>query len=353
MNYILIKPNKGAIAVPKKGKGSPMKTQLQLLSTISLLTLATASYAQTLCVFDPLGTQGDSYFFMKDYAIAAKQWGADITLKPYTDDQKANDAFKDGKCDALTTIGTRARQFNSFTGSIDSIGGVPDDAVAKSIILLMANPKIASEMVNGDAEVVGVSAVGGAYPMTNDKTINNMAKMAGKSFGALSFDKPQLVMAEKMGCNIVPVSITNIANKFNGGQLQIIALPAYAFKALELAKGMGNKGAIANFSVAYITTQTIIHPDKFPNGYGQKSRMWMAGQLNNQMKTVKRVESNIDAKYWLDLPASDKLVYNKLFRQVRLDLIKDGVYNRRMLGILKKVRCQQNPTSFECSMTDE
>jgi len=336
-----------------KKEGNPMKTQLQLLSTITLLTLATASHAQTLCVFDPLGTQGDSYFFMKDYAIAAKQWGADITLKPYTDDQKANDAFKEGKCDALTTIGARARQFNSFTGSIDSVGGVPDDAVAKSIILLMSNPKIASEMVNGDTEVAGISAVGSAYPMTSDRTINNMTKMAGKTFGALSFDKPQTVMAEKMGCNVVPVSITNIANKFNAGQLQIIALPAYAFKALDLAKGMGNKGAIANFTAAYITNQTIIHPDKFPNGYGQKSRTWMAGQLSNQMKSAKKLETSIDPKYWMELPASDKLVYDKLFRQVRLELMKDGTYNKRMLGILKKIRCQQNPSSFECPMHDE
>ncbi len=330
-----------------------MKNQLQLLSTITLLTLATASQAQTLCVFDPLGTQGDSYFFMKDYAIAAKQWGADITLKPYTDDQKANDAFKDGKCDALTTIGTRARQFNSFTGSIDSVGGVPDDAVAKSIILLMSNPKIASEMVNGDTEVAGVSAVGAAYPMTADKTINSMARMAGKSFGALSFDKPQLVMAEKMGCNVVPVSITTIANKFNGGQVQIIALPAYAFKALDLAKGMSNKGAIVNFHAAYITTQVLIHPTSFPDGYGQKSRAWMAGQLTNQMKSVKKMEGSIDPKYWMELPANDKLVYDKLFRQVRLDLAKEGTYNKRMMGILKKVRCQQTPSSFECPMHDE
>ena len=330
-----------------------MKTQIRILVTSTLLALATSSYGQTMCVYDPLGTQGDAYFFMKDYAVAAKQWGADITLKPFTDDGKANDAFKDGKCDGLSTIGTRARQFNSFTGSIDSAGGVPNEAVAKSIILLMANPKIASEMVSGDTEVVGVNAVGAVYPMTVDRSINSMAKMAGKSFGALSFDRPQSLMSDKLGCNTVPVSISTVANKFNTGQIQIVALPAYAFKALDLAKGMGTKGAIAKYNAAYITTQIIVHPTKFPDGYGQKSRTWVAGQLGNQLKTVQRIEGSIDAHYWMDIPANDKLGYDKLFRQVRLDITKEGIYNKRMMSILKKVRCQQDPNSYECPMHDE
>jgi hypothetical protein len=337
----------------KENKGLFMKTQLQILSTATLLALATSPYAQTMCVFDPLGTQGDAYFFMKDYAVAAKQWGADITLKAYTDDQRANDDFKDKKCDSLTTIGTRARQFNSFTGSLDSVGGMPSEAVAKTAIILMANPKLAAEMVNDNNEIVGVSSVGPVYPMTNDRNINNMAKMAGKTFGALSFDKPQMLISEKLDCVTVPVTIATVANKFNSGQVQIIALPAYAFKALDLAKGMGSKGAIVRFNVAYITTQIVIHQDKFPTGFGQKSRTWISGQLSNQLKTVQKVENSIDARYWNELPANDKLGYEKLFRQVRLDITKEGIYNKRMMGILKKIRCQQNPTSFECPMQGE
>jgi hypothetical protein len=314
-----------------------MKTQMQILSTTILLALATSSYAQTMCVFDPLGTQGDSYFFMKDYVVAAKQWGADITLKAYTDDQRANDDFKDKKCDGLTTIGTRARQFNSFTGTLDAVGGMPSEAVAKTAIILMANTKLASEMVNGNTEVVGVSSVGPVYPMTNDRNINNMAKMAGKTFGALSFDKPQMLISDKLDCVTVPVTIAT----------------AYAFKALDLAKGMGNKGAIVRFNVAYITNQILIHPDKFPTGYGQKSRTWISGQLNNQLKSVQKVENSIDARYWIELPANDKLGYEKLFRQVRLEITNDGIYNKRMVSILKKIRCQQNPASFECSLQGE
>jgi hypothetical protein len=330
-----------------------MHIKQQLLCAAALLSVASTSYAQKICVFDPLGTQGDGYAFMKDYALAAKQWGADITLKPYTDDQHANDDFKDGKCDGLSTLGIRARQFNSFTGSIDSLGAVPDETTAKIIITLMANPKLATDMVSGDTEVVGVSAVGGAYPMTDDRNINSMAKMSGKNFGALNFDKAQSIVAEKLGCTVVPISLTSLGNKFNSGQLDIVAVPALAFKAFELNKGMGNKGAIAKYVVAYMTSQILVHPTKFPDGYGAQSRTWIAGQLTRQLKTAQRIDSSIDARYWMELPPSDKLGYDKLFRQTRISLTREGVYNKRMQGILKKTRCIQNPTNYECVLTDE
>ena len=105
-------------------------TKIQRLLLTGLGLWGMHAQAQSLCVYDPMGAQGDSYAFMKDYALAAKQWGAEISLQPYPDDQRASDDFKSGKCDALATTGIRARQFNSFSGSIDSAGAVPDEAIS-------------------------------------------------------------------------------------------------------------------------------------------------------------------------------------------------------------------------------
>lgn len=52
-----------------------------------------------------------------------------------------------------------------------------------------------------------------------------------------------------------------------------------AFKPLELQKGLGTKGAIVNYPILQVTGNIIIRPDKFPAGFGQKSREWVAGQL--------------------------------------------------------------------------
>lgn len=330
-----------------------MQPKLQLLSITTLLAIATSSYAQKICVFDPLGTQGEIYSFMKDYAIVAKQWDADITLKPYADDERASDDFKQGKCDGLYTTGIRTRQFNNFSGSIDSAGGVPDEKTARVVLTLMASPKIAPLMQSQDTEIAGVAPLGFAYPMTNDRTINTMAKMSGKTFGVLEYDTAQRVIVEKVGAVPVVVTLSTIGPMFNSGKVSIIDLPALAFKALDIAKGMGSKGAIARYPLAYLTNQLVIHPAKFPDGYGQKSRTWISTQMERQFKTIQKIESSIDARYWMELPAADKLNYSKLLRQGRISMANDGAYSKRMMGILKKIRCMQDSSSYECSLKDE
>ena len=323
------------------------------LAMASALLCTMGAEAQSLCVFDPMGAQGESFAFMKDYALAAKQWGADITLKPYASDEQASSDFKNGKCEALATTGIRARQFNSFSGSIDAAGAVPDEATAKIIISWMANPRLAANLQSENFEIAGVSLLGPAYPMVNDRSINTIGKLTGKRFGVLDYDKAQQSVVGKIGAVPVIVNLSTIGNKFNTAQLDAVDLPAVAFKALELSKGMGTKGAIVRYPVAYMTTQIVIRPAKFPDYYGQKSRYWVAEQIDRQVDTVRRIESSIDARYWMDLPTLDKLSYDKIIRQARIALENEGAYDKRMGVLLKKIRCVQSPSSYECTLRDE
>jgi len=41
-----------------------------------------------------------------------------------------------------------------------------------------------------------------------------------------------------------------------------------------------------------------------------------------------------------------------LMRQISQRYVKDGIYDAKMITILKRVRCQLNPTATECSQTD-
>ncbi|GAC1369695.1 MAG: putative multidrug efflux protein AdeT1 [Aquirhabdus sp.] len=324
-----------------------------ILAVTATWALATSAQAQTMCVFDLLGTQGDSYGLMKDYSVAAKQWGANITLKAYPDERIASEDFKAGQCDAVALSGLRARQFNSFVGSIDSIGGLPNNATAKMILSLMANPKLAADMQNKGYEVGGVTSLGSAYIMVRDRKINSLAKAAGIRFGILDYDKAQAIMVQKVGAQPVSSDLMSIGGKFNNGQVDAIGMPALAFRPMELFKGLGTKGAVFRFPVLHITYDIIIRSDKFPEGYGQKSRTWVASLINREFENILKTENGIDAKYWEDLTANEKLNYSKLMRVARIDLTKQDIYNKKMMGILKKVRCQQDPTSFECSITGE
>lgn len=324
-----------------------------ILAGLAVAALATSVQAQTVCVFDVLGAQGDTFATMKDYVVAARQWGANITLKPYTDERIAAEDFKAGQCDGVFLTGMRLRQFNSFVGSIDSIGGLTSYSALKVAISLMANPKLAPDMLSNGFEVAGVTPLGAAFIVVRDRNINTLAKAAGKRFGVLDYDKAQAIMVEKVGAQPVSVDLMTVGAKFNNGEVDIIGMPAIGFKPFELYKGIGTQGAIIRFPVVEVTGSIVIRPNKFPEDYGQKSRTWVSAQLGREIEAINKVERSIDARYWLDIPLTDKVGYIRIMREARIALTKQGIYNKKMMSILKKVRCQQDSQSFECSLTDE
>lgn len=332
-----------------------MKTKIAMAMAAATLAVSatTAQARQTVCVFDLLGTSGDVYAMMRDYALAANGWGAKITLKPYTDERVAAEDFKAGQCDAVALTGMRGRQFNSFIGSIDAIGAVPSNAAARAVMQLVARPQLAADMVQSGYEVAGVTPLGSAYLFVNDRNINTLAKAAGKKIAVLDYDKAQARMVQRVGAQPVSADITTFGGMFNNGQVDIVGAPAVAFKPLELHKGLGSRGAIARFPILQVTGNVIIRQNKFPAGFGQKSREWVAGQLPRAMSMIEKTEKDIPARFWMDIPANDQVGYIKLMREARLELTKEGFYNTKMMSLLKRVRCQQNPSSFECALKDE
>jgi len=327
--------------------------KIRILCGIAALSLISSVRAQSLCVFDLSGAGGDIYSAMQDYSLAAKAWGVDINLKPFTDEALAVKEFKKGKCDAVAISGIRAREFNNFTGSIDAVGGLTDSASAKIALTLMANPKLAPEMVKGNYEVVGITTLGTLYLMTRDRSINSMQKMAGKTLGILDYDKADFALIDKIGAIPVGMDLASFGTKFNSGKVDIAPLLPLMFKPFELYKGLGTQGAIIRFPVLQFTGDIIIHQDKFPYGYGQKSRTWFGGKVDQQVNTAKKLEAGIPANYWEDIPELDKLAYTRVLREARLSLTRDGILDKKMMGILKRVRCRQNPTNSECKLTDE
>lgn len=321
--------------------------------TASVAFSSAAQAKQTLCVFDLLGTGGDVYAMMKDYSLASAKWGGDVVLKPYTDERIAAEDFKAGQCDAVSLTGLRGRQFNTFTGSIDSIGAITTYAQMRDVLTLLSSPKMASYMVSGAYEVVGVMPLGAGYLLVNDRAINNLSKVSGKKIAVLDYDKSQAKMVQKIGAQPVASDITNFAGKFNNGQVDIVAAPAVAIKPLELYKGLGTKGAIVRFPIVQITGNIIINPKKFPAGFGQKSREYVATQVDKAFKSIEKIEKDVPAKYWMDVAEADKPGYIKLMRESRISLAADGIYDKKMLSLLKRVRCKHDAASFECALKDE
>ncbi len=328
-------------------------TKALVLGAGILMAAEAAQAKQVFCVFDLVGKNGDVYTLMKDYQLAAKNWGADIELRVGQNEAVIAEDFKAGKCDGISVTGMRGRQFNKFTGSLDAIGAIPDLKLAVKVMQGLASPTFAKYMTNSKYEVAGVIPVGDAFLMVNDRSINTVAKAAGKKIAVLDYDEAQKIMVQQIGAQAVSADVTNFGSKFNNRQVDIIGAPAAVFKPLELHKGLGTKGAIVNYPILQVTGNLIIRPDKFPAGYGQKSREWVKTQLPRAFGILGKMKADIPQKYWMNIPAADKPGYQKLMRESRIDLTRRGIYDKRMMKLLWQFRCKENRSNFECSLQDE
>lgn len=311
------------------------------------------------CIFDIMGTSGDAFSYAKDLALEAKKWNINAEMRAYTDERVAAEDFKAGQCDGVAISTMRAKQFNFFIGSIDSPGSLPTWRHVRELISLLANPKMAPLTISGPYQVAAVIPLGGAYVMVNDRQIDSIEKAAGKKVAVLDFDKAQAKIVQGLGAQPVASDITNFAGKFNNGQVDIIAAPAVAFKPLELYKGLGTKGAIFRFPLVQITATVLIRRDKFIKEVPdfdervQKMREFAFTKLDVVERMVNASEADIPKKYWMDLTKADQDKYTRLMREVRINMTKEGMYDKKMMSLMKKVRCKVEPTNEECSQNLE
>lgn len=328
--------------------------------------LASTAYGanQRVCVYDMLGTGGDLYNVARDYAITMQKYGASIELKGYTDERVATEDFRTGQCDGLIATGLRTRQFNQITGTIDALGAttivrngkidVPASyEVVRRLIQTFASPRAQSLMVNDNYEVGGILPLGAAYPFVNDRHITNVEGLAGKRIAAFDYDKAQAVMIQRIGAQPVSADITTFAPKFNNGMVDMVGAPAMAYKPLELYKGIGKKGGITRFPLLILTYQVILNRTKFPPGFGEHSRNYWLAHFDGALALIANAENSIPKSVWMELAGDNAVKYTLMLRQARVDIAEQGLYDKRALRIIKKVRCSINPSDSECSTQAE
>ena len=313
---------------------------------------AAVSETKKVCVFDLLGANGPIFSQMKDYKIAALDWGVKLILKPYTSERVAADDFKTGLCDAASFTGIQSRQFNHFSGSLDAMGALPSYAHLKTVITTISAEKAASLMINDPYEVAGIMPLGAAYLFVNDRALVASGNLAGVRVAIMDSDPAQSEMINFVGSSSVGTSIATMYSNFNNGSVDVAYGPAVVFEAMELYKGMKSSGGVIQFPLAQLTLQIVIRMSEFPQGYGQKSRDYTLSQFEKAVRLARYSENRIAPKRWISISESDQKRYHEMYRQARLSLREKGVYNPQMLTVMRKVRCKKNPDLAECTADD-
>ena len=339
-------------------------SKMGMVALVASAVAAPAQAGQKVCVYDLLGTSGDLFNMAKDYAVAMQKHGAAIELKGYTDERVASEDYRTGQCDAFVATAFRTRQFNAVAGSLDTLGAttivrdgkinIADSyEVVRKVIQTYAAPQASKLMSEGQHEVGGILPLGAAYPVVNDRKINTVEALAGKRIASFDYDKAQAVMIQRIGAQPVSADITNFSTKFNNGSVDMIAAPTLAYKPLELYKGIGKNGAIARFPILILTYQVIVNKTKFPEGFGQHSRQYWLGQFDRALQLIKQADASIPPATWMDLTPENSYKYTLMLRESRIDIAEKGLYDKRGLKVIKKIRCNVNPGDPECATKSE
>ncbi len=326
---------------------------LLTFATSVLLTFSSSATAETVdrsfCVFDPVGAKGPVFDAMRDYQAAALGWGVNFELRAYTSEAVVTADFNAGKCDAMGVTGTRVRPYNSFTASIEALGGVSDYEQLQTLIAMLAKPQADKYMKQGKYEVAGIMPGGAVYVFVRDKAINSVEAAAGKRIATLDYDQASLKVVEHIGATMVPSTVATFAPRFNNGDVDIAYAPAIAYQPFEMYKGLGDKGGIYQFSLAQMNFQLVVQADRFPENFAQASRDYAFRHFDQAMEHIRQAESDIPENYWQKLPSEMETDYKEMLRQIRVSLTKDGVYDPRMMKLMVRLRCRAEPGHYECA----
>ena len=275
-------------------------------------------------------------------------------LKPYTDEGVAVGDFNAGQCDAVAATDLRTRPFNRFTGTLSAVGALPTYDDLKTLLATLAQPKAASLMKQDGYEVLGIVPAGAGYLFVNDRSMDTAGDLAGKRMATLDYQKDAIHMVNFVKATVVPSDITNFAGKFNNGSVDTAYAPAFAYEALELYKGLGDKGGIVDYPLAQLTIQIVARENVLDDDTAQAARQVAWGMYPQAMNLINKQEEAIPEEKWIRIPEKDIQGYQEMFRQNRIEM-RDGlngapdVYHKKMLGLLSKIRCSSNPSASECT----
>ena len=314
-----------------------------------------AAQKAKVCVYDPSGANGSIFQMMKDYQAAALAWGVEVDLKPYTDEKIASEDFKAKQCDGVLMTGTRGRSLNQFSSTLEGMGALPEYGLLKSTLRPLLS-KRGAKLLNqkGSTEVAAIFPGGAVYLLVRDRNIDTVEELAGKKIATLDFDKAARVMVRHVKASMSAADVSTFAGMFNNGSVDAAYAPATAYKALELYKGVGSKGGVIRFPLAQMTLQLFVHSDRFPQGFGEKSRSYSMKSYNQALKLVKKAEKDIGDKRWIEISGDDKKRYEQMFQEVRIRLRDEHkVYHKTTLTLMRKVRCKKDGARAECAEKKE
>lgn len=321
---------------------------------VLVLTWASALCAQELqkkliCSWDPVGMTGPVITFIDDVVPDAIEWGLELQFKPYFDEKLAVKDFRAGLCDMVIVTAISSRNLITFAGSLDAIGAVTSSDELYQVLAMIASEKAAPNLIEDSYEMAVSIPVGAMYAFVNDRAISSVDRFYGRRIAVINEDVQVARLAEFSKAVPVAETLSTFANSFADHKVDIIMMPATAFEAFELKRGIGQKGGVLDIPMYYGMIQGISRRSAFPDDFGIKMRKWMLDRFDVSMNIIRKAEEVIPPHFWIKTPPENKAELREFYKEIRLALMAEHRFSPKALGLLWKIRCAANPELKECA----
>lgn len=321
--------------------------------SVCLLLWTAVSGAQELeqkiiCTWDPIGRTGPVISFVDDVVPVAIEWGLALHFEIYSDETLAVADLQSGKCDMAIVTAISSRDLLPFGGTLDAIGGVTSSAELWQTLAAVASETTAELLAEDEYEMAVTIPVGAMYAFVNDRRIDSVDDFRRRRIAVINKDVQVARLAEFAEAIPVHETLATFANSFAQNRVDIIMMPATAFEAFELKRGIGQKGGVLDIPMYYGMIQGIARRSSFPEDFGLKFRRWMLQQFDVSMSIIRTAEAAIPPHYWIRTPDSNKAALREFYKEIRLSLMAEHRFHPKALSLLWKIRCASQPALDEC-----
>lgn len=291
----------------------------------------------SLCSIRASGGDDPLQQALSDFRLAALEWGVDIHTLSYPDSGQAADDFRQGVCDLVTLPGAQTGAFNRFSATLEAAGAVPDYAHLHTVLRALALEKAAPLLRNGEFEVVSIWPAGAEYLQMSDPTLADPAQLAHHALAISSAPEVLTALATLTG-------MVTIHDQQQHDPLQ----HRVDINTVTPAHDTGRDGLLLSLPLRQRTWQLIARHRALPAAFGQQARKHAEHTFDRNMQVLIRREQQWPATAWITLNDLQRATWHDLYRQVRIQLRHDAVYDANALTLLRKVRCALDSSALEC-----
>ena len=326
----------------------PLEKRIRALRRILSDEMIGGRITRTFCLWDPLGKSGPVASTADDQKLRSLHYGMELEFTIYQDEQELLKDFKAGDtCDAALVRGHQAIQFNRFAGTIEAVGAVKDRKQLQVLVQLMANPKLAPKLTDGEYTVLGVVSVGENYVFTSDRTLRDVTDLRGQRVGVEAQYPEYVDLIRRLGGTPVPGTMLENVQKFSKGDISNMISPVAGYLVMRDG-GNENSTGIIKSPLATSTVHLIGYAERFPKGLAQILREDFLFKFDSYTNRLDREMSIIPESMWLTPDPLKVQQVETAMQQVRLEQRSEGVYDPFMLTLQRKIRCKFDPTRDEC-----